>query len=211
MKIVLTDAGKRYNRDWIFRHLNFTLQSGNAYAITGPNGSGKSTLLQALAGAISFNQGQCKWFDNEKEIASENIYRYISICAPYLEVVEEMTLAEFISFHTSFRPFIKNISLQNIIEETGLQLAGNKKISQFSSGMKQRVKLAQCLFADSPLVLLDEPCTNLDAAGIQLYHNLIKKYGTNRLIIVSSNDTAEYSFCNHIINIRDYKPDGLHL
>ena len=205
MKIVLTNAGKRYNRDWIFRHLNFTFEKDNAYAITGSNGSGKSTLLQALSGAIGFNEGHCKWSFNQKEIAAENIYRYVSICAPYLELVEEMTLAEFINFHSKFKPLLKNITLKQIIEETGLQLAGTKKIDQFSSGMKQRVKLAQCILSDTPLLLLDEPCTNLDEAGIELYHNLIQKYGEGRMIVVSSNDKVEYSFCNQFINIQDYK------
>lgn len=205
MKIVLADAGKRYNRDWIFRHFNYIFEAGNSYAITGPNGSGKSTLLQALSGAIGFNEGKCKWFLSEKEVAPENVYRYVSICAPYLEVVEEMTLIEFISFHSKFKPLLKNISLKQIIEETGLQLAGNKKINQFSSGMKQRVKLAQCILSDTPLIFLDEPCTNLDTAGIQLYHNLIEKYGEGRIIVVSSNDKVEYNFCDHVIDITDFK------
>lgn len=205
MKIQLTDAGKRYNRDWIFRHLNFNFEAGTNYAVTGSNGSGKSTLLQALSGAISFNEGSCKWEINGKAIKPENIYQYISICAPYLEVVEEMTLPEFFNFHTNFKPFAKNVSINDIIEETGLHLAHNKKISEFSSGMKQRVKLAQCILSDTPLVLLDEPCTNLDQQGIALYHHLIQKYCKGRLVIVSSNDKEEYSFCQKIINIQDYK------
>ncbi|MFV0607424.1 MAG: ATP-binding cassette domain-containing protein [Niabella sp.] len=205
MKIVLTNAGKRYNRDWIFRNLNAEFKSGNAYAITGTNGSGKSTLLQALSGAISFNEGACQWVLQEKNITAENIYQYNSICAPYLEVVEEMTLSEFFQFHSKFKPLIDHISVKDIIEETGLHLAGQKKINQFSSGMKQRVKLAQCILSDCPVVLLDEPCTNLDAPGITQYRYLINKYCKNRLVIVSSNDAVEYDFCNHIIDIQQYK------
>lgn len=205
MTIVLNDAGKRYNRDWIFRHINFTFEKGRSYAITGTNGSGKSTLLQALGGAISFSEGKCNWLINGKDISPENVYRHMAICAPYLEVVEEMTLAEFIAFHSKFKPLLNKITVQQIVEETGLQLAGNKKISQFSSGMKQRVKLAQCILSNVPLVLLDEPCTNLDAQGIEMYHTLVKKYYSNRLVIVSSNDPVEYNFCNEIVSIADYK------
>ena len=205
MKIHLTDAGKRYNRDWIFRHFNFTFEKGKAYAITGSNGSGKSTLLQTLSGAVMFNEGTCKWSANNKNIAPENIYQYISICAPYLEVVEEMTLTEFLGFHNSFKPLLPAISVETIIKETGLQQAQHKRINQFSSGMKQRVKLAQCILSNTPIVLLDEPCTNLDTDGIQLYHQLIDKYCKERLIIVSSNDKVEYEFCEEIINIQDFK------
>lgn len=205
MKIVLTDTGKRYNRDWIFRHINFNFETGNSYAITGTNGSGKSTLLQALSGAINFSEGNCTWLIHGKKITLENIYQHISICAPYMEVVEEMTLDEFITFHCKFKPLIKKKSVKDIVEETGLHLADNKKISQFSSGMKQRVKLAQCILSDVPLVLLDEPCTNLDAPGIDMYNCLIKNYCKDRLVIVSSNDPLEYQFCNKVINIQNYK------
>jgi ABC-type multidrug transport system ATPase subunit len=86
-----------------------------------------------------------------------------------------------------------------------LENAVNKQIRNYSSGMRQRVKLAQSIFSDVPVVLLDEPCTNLDAAGIQLYHQLINEYCKNRMVIVSSNDEVEYRFCNEKLNINDYK------
>lgn len=206
MKIVLSDAGKRYNRDWIFRHLNYTFQNSTSYAITGPNGSGKSTLLQALSGAIAFSEGNTRWLQAlEKPVKPENIYRQVSICAPYFEVIEELTLKEFLEFHGIFKPFLPGFTPEKISEEILLPNTRNKRINQFSSGMKQRVKLAQCIFSDTPLVLLDEPCTNLDAPGIALYHRLIEQYCGNRLVIVSSNDQNEYDFCREIINIQDYK------
>ena len=75
----------------------------------------------------------------------------------------------------------------------------------YSSGMKQRVRLAQALFSDTPVVLLDEPCTNLDVEGIVLYRELIRDYTAGRLLIVSSNDLQEYDFCEERINIMQYK------
>ena len=95
---------------------------------------------------------------------------HVSICAPYLEVVEEMTLTEFLNFHHGFKPFLSGITTDFIITAIGLEKAVNKQIRYYSSGMKQRVKLAQCIFSDTAIVLLDEPCTNLDATGIELYH-----------------------------------------
>ena len=71
--------------------------------------------------------------------------------------------------------------------------------------MKQRVKLAQAIFSDVPVVLLDEPCTNLDEDGIALYRTLINDYCRKRLLIVSSNDIHEYDFCDERIDIKDYK------
>ena len=205
MKISLTDAGKRFNRDWIFRHLTYEFSAGQSYAIIGPNGSGKSTLLQVLSGGMHLNEGNGQWENDNKQVAGENIYTYISICAPYLEVVEEMTLIEFLNFHSGFKPFISSITSEKIISILGLENAVNKQIRNYSSGMRQRVKLAQSIFSDVPVVLLDEPCTNFDAAGIQLYHDLINEYCKNRMVIVSSNDEVEYGFCKQRLNINDYK------
>ena len=205
MTISLSDAGKRYNRDWIFRHLTYQFEAGKSYAITGPNGSGKSTLLQVISGNTMVNEGTIKWQLNEKRIADEKVYKEVSIAAPYLELIEEMTLNEFLQFHSSFKPFLPGVSMTDIIEVIGLEKALNKQIRYYSSGMKQRVKLAQCIFSDTSLVLLDEPCTNLDAVGIELYHRLITTYCKNRMVVVSSNDEVEFSFCQAVINISDYK------
>ena len=212
MTISLSDAGKRFNRDWIFRHFNYQFETGQSYAITGPNGSGKSTLLQVLSGAMMINEGTVEYRTGEpalpegrQGIKNEEVYQHIAICAPYLELVEEMTLKEFLDFHHGFKPFLQGISTASIISAIGLEKAVSKQIRYYSSGMKQRVKLAQCIFSDTGIVLLDEPCTNLDIAGIELYHRLITEYCKNRLVIVSSNDEMEYSFCKDRINISDHK------
>ena len=213
MTICLSDAGKRFNRDWIFRHFNYTFETGQSYAITGPNGSGKSTLLQVLSGGMYINEGRVEYGVGSQEmgvsnaaiISAENIYRNVSIAAPYLEVVEEMTLTEFLDFHHGFKPFLTGITTDLIIAAIGLEKAVNKQIRYYSSGMKQRVKLAQCIFSDTPIILLDEPCTNLDVAGMQLYNQLIADYCQKRMVIVSSNDHHEYEFCTEKINIMNFK------
>ncbi len=205
MKISLSDAGKRFNRDWIFRHLTFNFESSGSYAITGPNGSGKSTLLQLLAGAIDPTEGKIEWYTNGNKIEEGKTYQQISICAPYLELVEEMTADEFLQFHSRFKPFLQHINNEKILSTIGLAQAAQKQIRYYSSGMKQRIKLAQAIFSDTPVILLDEPCTNLDEPGFQLYYSLLNDFCQNRLVVVSSNDKAEYSFCKEVINISDYK------
>jgi len=202
MRITLIDAGKRFNRDWIFRHLGYEFSPGHSYAITGANGSGKSTLLQAIAGAIALSEGSIDYAGQ----APEQVFKLLSLAAPYLEVIEEMTVAEFLHFHGSFKPFIPGISVGEIISRVGLKSAADKQIRYYSSGMKQRVRLAQAIFCDAPLLLLDEPCTNLDVDGIALYRSLVGEYGKRRLVVVSSNDPQEYDFCEEVINSMDYKP-----
>jgi ABC-type multidrug transport system ATPase subunit len=205
MKISLTDAGKRFNRDWIFRHLTYEFSAGQSYAIVGPNGSGKSTLLQVLSGSMQLNEGNVQCSMLNVQCPNEDVYKHVSICAPYLEVVEEMTLAEFLDFHSGFKPFLSSITSEKIIAILGLENAVNKQIRNYSSGMRQRVKLAQAIFSDVPVVLLDEPCTNLDLTGIQLYHDLIDEYCNNRMVVVSSNDEVEYRFCTSKLSLSDYK------
>ena len=199
----LDNLGKRYNREWIFRHINYEFVQGKSYAITGPNGSGKSTLLQVIAGAVLHSQGSMHITNGKKETSVENIFQQLSFAAPYLELVEEMTATELLNFHSTFKPLTKPVEF--ILAETALQAAANKQIRYFSSGMKQRLKLAQAFFSNTNILLLDEPTTNLDADGISLYHQLIKNYAQDKLIIVSSNDKQEYSFCEEVIEIRSYK------
>lgn len=205
MTISLEHIGKRYNYDWIFRKLDFTFEKGKSYAILGPNGSGKSTLLQVIAGSLSCNEGMIRYFFEKKEIAKEQVFRYLSLSAPYLELVEEFTLKELLQFHQRFKPFMNGFSLEEIMAVVQLKNAAHKQIRYYSSGMKQRAKLAQAIFSDSPVLLLDEPCTNLDEAGVQLYQHLMKKYVSNKLVIVSSNDPQEYGWCEQVLRVTDYK------
>lgn len=205
MRISLTNLGKRFNREWVFRNLNYQFETGNHYAITGPNGSGKSTLLQIISGSAIFNEGSISYLENDKPFEQEKIFQEISFAAPYLDLIEEMSLIEFFSFHQSMKGWLTPLDSKEIIYLSSLENAAHKQIRYYSSGMKQRVKLAQAIFSNVPVVLLDEPLTNLDADGVSMYNELIEKYCKSRLVIVSSNDSKEYSFCNEIIDIRNYK------
>ena len=205
MKINLTNLGKRFNRDWIFRKLDYQFETPKQYAITGPNGSGKSTLLQIIAGSSIYNEGKIDYLEKGQSIIPEKVFREISFAAPYLDVIEEMTLTEFFTFHEKMKGWLPSMASNEIILLSSLKNAAHKQIRYFSSGMKQRVKLAQAIFSDTPIVLLDEPITNLDEEGVSLYHNLVEKYCQNRLLIISSNDKKEYAFCDQIIDIRNFK------
>ncbi|MFC4262595.1 ATP-binding cassette domain-containing protein [Ferruginibacter yonginensis] len=205
MNITLQNTGKRYNREWIFRKFNYTFLQGNSYAITGANGSGKSTLLQIIAGATLHSEGTItrKPAAAANNYNEETSYQQIAIVAPYLDVVEEMTAIEFLQFHQNFKPLVATIS--DILNTVGLSKAGHKEIRYFSSGMKQRLKLAQAFFSDTTTLLLDEPTTNLDEAGVAIYKQLWQQYTHNRLVVVSSNDPQEYENCTAVISISDYK------
>ena len=205
MQIELKGAGKRFNREWIFRHADLDFNKGVAYAITGHNGSGKSTLLQTIGGMLQLSEGKILFHQNGNTLADEKVYQQISFCAPYLDVIEEMTLIEFLAFHSRFKAFISGLTIQRIISIIDLEAAAQKQIRFYSSGMKQRVKLAQAILSDTAVVLLDEPCSNLDAKGIALYHSLIQDYCADRIVIVCSNDEVEYRFCQQRIEMQQFK------
>ncbi|MDP1844486.1 MAG: ATP-binding cassette domain-containing protein [Sediminibacterium sp.] len=205
--VTLKQAGKRFNREWIFRKLDYQFKTGGSYAITGSNGTGKSTLLQCIAGSTSLNEGSLEitTTNSSSLISLDEIYKQIAICAPYLELVEEMTAVEMLQFHQQFKPIMPQHSIEEIISIVGLAKASHKQIRQFSSGMKQRIKLAQAIFSNTPILLLDEPCTNLDKEGYALYHQLVQNYCKNKLVIICSNDENEIDFCKERLNIINYK------
>jgi ABC-type multidrug transport system ATPase subunit len=204
MQINLSNLGKRYNYEWIFRNLTYTLESGTSYAILGHNGSGKSTLLTVLAGHNLHSEGEITYLVDGTPLAPERAYRQLSLTAPYLELVEEFTLQEMIGFHTRFKPLRGNLSHQELIERMGLQKSRNKYVKDFSSGMKQRLKLGLAIYSDTQLLILDEPTTNLDQEGIAWYQEHVEQNKQGRLIVVGSNIVHEYSFCEHRLYITDY-------
>ena len=203
MQISLAQACKRFNKEWIFKNLSFQFEAGKHYALVGNNGSGKSTLLQIIAGFSGLTKGSIDW--NPFDV--NNIYMQISFAAPYLELVEEFTAMEQFEFQAQFKPIQKELSNEKILALIGLKNAAHKQIRYYSSGMKQRLKLALAIFSDCPILLLDEPCSNLDKEGYALYDALIKDFAMHKLIIVGSNDPAEYHFCKAQVNLMDYKLD----
>ncbi|MFZ4706631.1 MAG: ABC transporter ATP-binding protein [Bacteroidales bacterium] len=206
MRINLEKISKKFNYEWIFREVNYTFESGNAYVILGANGSGKSTLMQIVAGNLLPTSGKINFTDGASEISQELLYRHVSISAPYLELIEEFTLAEILEFHRKFKPFRDKMNDSQIIEITGLSRVQNKPIRYFSSGMKQRVKLALAILSDTKIVLLDEPASNLDKQGVEWYQQLVGSNSSERVFIVCSNSQShEYSFCNNEIQIGEYK------
>ena len=203
MEIILQDIGKRFERSWIFRHVDYTFKTGAKYAILGSNGSGKSTLLQVISGYQSQTSGDISYISNGKKILPPQFYKYISIATPYLDLPEELTLEELLNFHAKFKK--PHLSIDQIIEKLFLEKDKHKQIKDFSSGMRQRVRLGLALLFDSEIVLLDEPTTHLDTTGINWYLQMVQEFTANKCLIISSNQVEEYSFCDESLLIEDFK------
>lgn len=205
MKIQLDHVGKKFHKEWIFRNLILNLSTTDITAITGPNGSGKSTLLQVIAGSLLQSEGKVIYSHSDRSIEADTIYKYISMVAPALSLPDDFTLGEFLTFHFKFKKLRNGFDLEELPAILKLENAAQKYIKNFSTGMKQRVKLGIAFYADTPLLLLDEPATNLDSAGFDWYLSEIHKVFNEKMIMICSNRKDEYSFCNNFIDILAYK------
>jgi ABC-type multidrug transport system ATPase subunit len=205
LTIQVQKAAKRFHYEWIFKNLDLELSSGDSLAITGGNGSGKSTLLKCLAGATPLTQGSIAYRTESGQLEEESWFRSLAIAAPYIELPEEFTLLEGIDFHFQFKKRFGHSSSQELVELLGLEKHKHKALSQFSSGMKQRVKLGLAIFSEVPLLLLDEPTSNLDKQGIAWYLDTMDRSAKDRIVVVCSNEPREYAFCQKKISLEDYK------
>ncbi len=210
MKIVAERLGKKYRKEWIFRRVELSLVAGSSYTFVGPNGSGKSTMLQLLTGSLPITEGKLTYSLNGITMEPDDWFRQISIAAPYLELVEELTLDELLRFHQTFKPFRAGLTPEAIAQRLLLTHALHKEIKYFSSGMKQRVKLGLAFFSDAPIIILDEPTSNLDRQGTDWYHEQIHELispstTSEKLLLIGSNQPDEYDFCPNVIDIKQWK------
>jgi ABC-type multidrug transport system ATPase subunit len=206
MDISLNNISKRFNRETIFSGLSHVFSENNHTVIQGANGSGKSTLLQIIAGHSEASTGDIKYTHNNKVIEADQLFRHIAFAAPYMELMEELTLSEHAVFHCGLKALRAGIHANDLAELCGLGHVAGKQIRYFSSGMKQRVRLALAILSDTPFLLLDEPTSNLDEKGILWYQQLVAMHSSNRLILVCSNNIAqEFNFCSQRLAMETYK------
>jgi ABC-type multidrug transport system ATPase subunit len=205
LTIRLLAISKRYRLEWIFRDIQHEFEPNTRTAILGSNGSGKSTLMRVLSGHLTPSRGKILFLEKNVSLENDQIWKKISFAAPYIDLVEEFTLIEALEFHGKLKPFLPTFSAEKIIQLLDFQRHTQKEIRFFSSGMKQRLRLALAIFSDTPVLLLDEPTTNLDEQGIAWYQEMVEKYGQNRTIIIASNDLIDVAFCEKSVKISDFK------
>lgn len=187
-----TNLGKRYVHQWVFRNLEASWVSGQRVAITGGNGSGKSTLLQVLSGAAPATEGHLIHVLNGRQTEVDYWYRHLAMATPGLDLPDALSLRQFLNFHLRLKPLKHKLDAAELARELQLAPHLDKEIRLFSSGMRQRLKLALCLWADVPLILLDEPTSHLDAHYIGWYQEQLTTLGPEQLVFVASNDEREY-------------------
>lgn len=200
MEVVLSGIAKSFGRETVFQSVNLTLTSGSRTAILGPNGSGKSTLLQVIAGALVPTKGTIEHRLDGSVIAQDEVYRHVSIAAPYLGLYEDLSFQQAIEIHARFKPFKAGISTVDVARIAYLEHALPKPVLHFSSGMKQRLKLALAILSDTPLLLLDEPASNLDSQAVEWFQKLLGEHlGQRTLLVASNRQVAEHGMCTAVV------------
>ncbi|MBI1770467.1 MAG: ABC transporter ATP-binding protein [Bacteroidetes bacterium] len=211
MNVIANNLGKRFNREWVFRNFNYEFESGKTYAITGPNGSGKSTLMQVLWGQMHPSEGSVDYLTSPLSSGEgtgvrsdqSEVYKSVSIAAPYMDLIDEFTLEEMVRFHFKFKK--SRLPIEVVIEKIGLNSSNQKIIASFSSGMRQRLKLALAFYSESDLLFLDEPCTNLDKKSMEWYVNHLEQVPSTMTVFIASNQEHEYPSSANKIDILVYK------
>lgn len=206
MEILLSEVGKRFRYDWIFKNVDYRFDTQQRYAILGQNGAGKSTLMKIISGHLSPSNGKVSFLLEGENLSVDDRYKQVSYAAPYMELIEEFSLTEAINFHAQFKPFYSGLSTEKIIGLLGFEKSADKEVRYFSSGMKQRLKLALAICSDTKVLLLDEPTTNLDTQGAAWYKSLLTTYGQNRIVIIATNVEEDYTFfCDNVLKITDFQ------
>jgi ABC-type multidrug transport system ATPase subunit len=210
VNISLKNIGKRFQKEWVFQNINMSFEKNDKVAILGGNGSGKSTLLQIISGYLTPSEGSVSWTNRQKQVGVAEVFRSVSLATPYMSLYDEFTLEENYNFFISFKPLLGVQTASEFATEIELSKVLKKPLKEFSSGMRQRVKLGLAIMADTDFLLLDEPSSHLDSNAIDWYNQLVLKYAQDRIVFVASNkEESEIPFCNKRIEIVDFKPSGV--
>lgn len=192
---------KRYTYRWVLKDISCDFSSGKVWGISGNNGSGKSTLIKILSGYLSPSGGSVTYRAGDDDVRGDKVYQYMSLVAPYTDIVNEFTLNEMFDFHKKFKPMRENLTFREFEELIHLTGHNDKPLSHFSSGMKQKINLALALLSDTPFLLLDEPSSFLDEYARQWFAGLLRAHWEGRVVVIASNDPTDLSLCSEIIRL----------
>ncbi|MBI1183964.1 ATP-binding cassette domain-containing protein [bacterium] len=203
MTITVSKLTKRFNRNVIFSDMSCSFPSNSISAILGPNGSGKSTFLRVLAAQLEPDEGSLHYPEG---MNSHNAYQELGFVAPYIDIPEEFSFDELLTFHKKFKSSV--LSNDEIIDRCHLLKFRHTAIKEYSSGMKQRVKLSLNLFFDLKLYLFDEPCSHLDKEGFQWFNEHVQALTKKGIVVIGSNNENEYRHAQQLIDIQHFKKNG---
>jgi ABC-type multidrug transport system ATPase subunit len=202
MQVEASEISKIFGKQLVLDKVSLKVPEGGSLAILGRNGSGKTTLLRCISGLIRPNSGSIKWSRDDTSVDYSEWPQRLTYAAPYMELIEELTLSELLNLQGSLRQFQSGLTSSDVLNISGLEKAKNKEIRFFSSGMKQRLKLTLAYCTSSDIVFLDEPTSNLDEQAIRWFQELSKEWLKARTLIIGSNHIdSEMSLCKDSLDL----------
>lgn len=207
IKLEIKDLKKVFGRKIIFKDVSFVLDNLDSLAITGNNGSGKSTLIKILANVFTQTTGQIQMTIDGQKIEKQYYYKYIGFVSPYLNLYDEFTGFENLKIISEIRG-IPQSNIEPVLKRIGLWERRNDLLKIYSSGMKQRLKIAFSIIHEPQILFFDEPTSNLDAEGVHLVDSIAEEYKSKKILIIATNDEHERSLCSKEINLNNYKKEN---
>ena len=192
LSVVLHEVGHSFGHQAVFSAVSITVDAGVECLVRGANGSGKSTLGAIFACEVSPENGTIEWHMGNKIMTAEQVLKATARVSPNTSLHPDLSIEEVIQFQGQFRKWKPGVDPLVWLESGGLSgKTLKKRFGSLSSGMQQRVKLTLALAADTGLVVLDEPCANLDDTGQAWYHEFRQAIASKTTVIVCSNDRNE--------------------
>ena len=197
LAIKVENLGKNFGERKVISSLNLELRQGESVAITGPNGSGKTTLLKLLLALLRPSSGKVTYYDDGRVLSREELRHRISFVAPYLSLYDQLSAEENLQFFTAVRGGnITGKEIDSLLLRVGLEGRGMDLVSEYSTGMKQRLKYAVALSNKPDFLLIDEPSSGLDDSGKAMMTALIEEQRAGSIIIIATNEKEEYSLAS---------------
>jgi heme exporter protein A len=200
MNVCVENVSRVFNRRTIFKDVSFKVQQGEIFGLTGKNGSGKSTLLKIIAGLLSPSKGKVEYSGENGIVSPERIFSHVGFVAPYLALYDEFSAIENIKLYCAIRGVRYSPEFAKVLlEKTGLPVDRKDPIRSYSSGMKQRMKMIFAILHRPPMLLLDEPISNLDSDGVGMVYSIIGEWRQFGSVIIATNDASDIAQCDRTI------------
>jgi ABC-type multidrug transport system ATPase subunit len=197
----LKELKKSFGSKTVFENLDLEHTQGTL-GISGPNGSGKSTLLQCLGGLLSPTKGSITWKEQSQMVSSKEIQERLGYAAPYINLYDELSCRENLSFLSRVRPKKYEDNIEKWLQKTALSAVADQPFGKLSTGQRQRLRLASALFHQPDILLLDEPGSNLDSAGETLITEIAQHFDqSGKLLVIASNSNRELALCDTVFSI----------
>lgn len=203
VRITFSALAKRFGTRSVLKGVAGELRPGCAVVITGHNGSGKSTLLNLLAGVMRPSSGKVEYVVGEAHLPRHLWHTVVGMASADMAVYEELSALENLRFFAHLRSLRRsNKELERLLCDLGLQARDlGRPVGTYSSGMKQRVKLAQAVVHEPPVLLLDEPSSNLDEVGHETAASLVGRFRQRAALAVATNDPREMAWGDERIHL----------